>query len=86
VYGDAGLTGIFPVSVDGTIAYPILGNIAVANHTITEIGQTITQSLLQHIPGLSVSVAVKEYAPVFVIGDVQKPGKYEYRPGMIALE
>ncbi|MBA8878908.1 polysaccharide biosynthesis/export family protein [Phyllobacterium myrsinacearum] len=86
VYGDTGLTGTFPVSVDGTIAYPILGNITVYNHTIAEIGQTITQSLLQHIPGLSASVAVKEYAPVFVIGDVQKPGKYEYRPGMIALE
>jgi polysaccharide export outer membrane protein len=86
VYGDAGLSGTFPVSVDGTIGYPILGNIPVADHNISEITSTISQALLQHIPGLSVSVAVKEYAPVFVIGDVQKPGKYEYRPGMVALE
>ncbi|WP_245449054.1 polysaccharide biosynthesis/export family protein [Phyllobacterium sophorae] len=86
VYGDAGLSGTFPVSVGGTIGYPILGNIQVADHSISEISSTISQALLQHIPGLSVSVAVKEYAPVFVIGDVQKPGKYEYRPGMIALE
>lgn len=86
VYGDAGLSGTFPVSVDGTIGYPILGNIPVADHNISEVTNTISQALLQHIPGLSVSVAVKEYAPVFVIGDVQKPGKYEYRPGMIALE
>jgi polysaccharide export outer membrane protein len=86
VYGDAGLSGTFPVSVDGTIGYPILGNIPVADYSISEISSTISQALLQHIPGLSVSVAVKEYAPVFVIGDVQKPGKYEYRPGMIALE
>jgi polysaccharide export outer membrane protein len=86
VYGDAGLSGTFPVSVDGTIGYPILGNIPVADHNISEVTGTISQALLQHIPGLSVSVAVKEYAPVFVIGDVQKPGKYEYRPGMIALE
>jgi polysaccharide biosynthesis/export protein len=86
VYGDAGLSGTFPVSVDGTIGYPILGNIPVADHNISEVTSTISQALLQHIPGLSVSVAVKEYAPVFVIGDVQKPGKYEYRPGMIALE
>ncbi|MEK1886695.1 MAG: polysaccharide biosynthesis/export family protein [Phyllobacterium sp.] len=86
VYGDAGLTGIFPVSVDGTIGYPILGNIPVANQTIPEVSNTISQALLQHIPGLSVSIAVKEYAPVFVIGEVKNPGKYEYRPGMIALE
>ncbi len=86
VYGDAGLSGTFPVSVDGTIGYPILGNIPVVDHSISEVTNSISTALLQHIPGLSVSVAVKEYAPVFVIGDVQKPGKYEYRPGMIALE
>ena len=86
VYGDTGLSGTFPVSVEGTIGYPILGNIPVANHTMAEISSTISQALLQHIPGLSVSVAMKEYAPVFVIGDVQRPGKYEFRPGMIALE
>ena len=86
VYGDAGLSGTFPVSVDGTIGYPILGSIPIANHSTSEISSTIGKALLQHIPGLSVSVAVKEYAPVFVIGDVQKPGRYEYRPGMIALE
>ncbi|WP_457302849.1 polysaccharide biosynthesis/export family protein, partial [Phyllobacterium sp. P5_D12] len=27
VYGDTGLSGTFPVSVEGTIGYPILGNI-----------------------------------------------------------
>jgi polysaccharide export outer membrane protein len=86
VYGDAGLSGTFPVSVEGTIGYPILGNVPVANRTMTEISNAISTGLLQHIPGLSVSVAMKEYAPVFVIGDVQKPGKYEFRPGMIALE
>jgi len=86
VYGDPGLTGTFPVSVDGTIGYPILGNIPVANRSTTEISNTISQALLQHIPGLSVSVAVQQYAPVFVIGEVKNPGKYEYRPGMIALE
>ena len=86
VYGDAGLSGTFPVGVDGTIGYPILGNIPVANQSIPEVTGAISEGLLRHIPGISVSVAVKEYAPVFVIGDVQKPGKYEYRPGMIALE
>lgn len=86
VYGDPGLSGTFPVSVEGTIGYPILGNVPVAEHTVSEVSDTISGALLQHIPNLSVSVAMKEYAPVFVIGDVQNPGKYEFRPGMIALE
>jgi polysaccharide export outer membrane protein len=86
VYGDTGLSGIFPVSVDGTISYPILGNLAVTDKSVIEIGDEIAKDLMTHIANLSVAVAVKEYAPVFIIGDVQKPGKYEFRPGMITLE
>lgn len=86
VYGDPDLTGLFPVSTDGTIGYPLLGNIDVINKTTTEIGAAINASLREHIPNLSVAVSVKEYAPIFVIGDIQNPGKYEFRPGMIALE
>ena len=86
VYGDAGLTGFFPVGPEGTIGYPILGNVDVVDKTVDQIGAQISRDLANHVPNLSVAVAVKEYAPIFIVGDVQKPGKYEYRPGMIVLE
>ncbi|NSY60036.1 polysaccharide biosynthesis/export family protein [Agrobacterium tumefaciens] len=86
VYGDPGLTGLFPVSADGTIGYPLLGNVNVVDQTVNEIGARISRDLASHVANRSVAVAVKEYAPIFVVGDVQKPGKYEYRPGMIVLE
>lgn len=86
VYGDAGLTGTFPVSTEGTIGYPILGNVTVTGRTVGEISDEISDLLKEHIANLSVAVAVKEYAPVFILGDVQRPGKQEFRPGMIVLE
>jgi polysaccharide export outer membrane protein len=86
VYGDQQLSGSFPVSPDGNIGYPVLGNIPVIGKTVTTISSEIGADLKEHIPNLSVAVAVKEYAPVFIIGEVQRPGKYEFRPGMIALE
>lgn len=86
VYGDQALTGRFPVSVDGTIGYPLLGNVAVAGRTIDEIGAEISTELSPHVANRSVAVTVAEYAPIFIVGDVQRPGKYEYRPGMIVLE
>lgn len=86
VYGDPGLTGLFPVSADGTIGYPLLGNVNVVDQTVNDIGALISRDLASHVANRSVAVAVKEYAPIFVVGDVQKPGKYEYRPGMIVLE
>jgi polysaccharide export outer membrane protein len=86
VYGDAGLTGLFPVGAEGAIGYPLLGNVNVADKTVDEIGAQISRDLSSHVANRSVSVAVKEYAPIFIVGDVQKPGRYEYRPGMIVLE
>lgn len=86
VYGDPGLSGDFTVGVDGAIGYPLLGSVPVADRTIPEIGKALGSTLAQHIPNLSVAVSVKQYAPVFIIGDVQNPGKYDFRPGMIALE
>ncbi|KQY26671.1 polysaccharide biosynthesis/export family protein [Rhizobium sp. Root482] len=86
VYGDAGLTGQFPVSADGTIGYPILGTVDVLDKTAPDIAELLRVSLVEHIANLSVAVAVTEYAPVFVIGDVRNSGRYQFRPGMIALE
>jgi polysaccharide export outer membrane protein len=85
-YGDAALSGQFAVDDNGTIGYPILGHVAVAGLTTPEIGDMITKSITEHVPGLSASVSISSYAPVFVLGDVTKPGSYQYRPGMIALE
>jgi polysaccharide export outer membrane protein len=86
VYGDLGLSGSFPIGTDGTIGYPLLGNIAAAGKSIDEVRETIDAGLKVHIANLSPSVVVEAYAPVFIVGEVQKPGRYEFRPGMIALE
>ncbi|MBK3744787.1 sugar ABC transporter substrate-binding protein [Paraburkholderia aspalathi] len=82
----AALSGLFPVGADGSIIYPIVGNIEVSGLTSQEIGQRVGAALAEHMPGLSVTAAVSQYAPVFVLGDIKAPGKYEYRPGMVVLE
>ena len=86
VYGDPGLSGSFPIGTDGTIGYPLLGNVGVAGRSIDEIRVALDAGLKEHIANLSVAVVVETYAPVFVVGEVQRPGRYEYRPGMIVLE
>lgn len=86
VYGQPSLTGLYPVDVDGNIGYPVVGNINVIGLTTPQISEKIASSLSEHIPGLTVTAAINQYAPVFVVGDVKVPGKYEFRPGMVALE
>src|SRR5690606_22561720 len=86
VYGETGLSGEFTVSPDGTIAYPILGNVPVAGLTSAEIAGRVDKALADYVPAPAVTATVARYAPVFIVGDVERPGRYEYRPGMTALE
>jgi polysaccharide export outer membrane protein len=87
VYGQETLTGRFRVGPGGSIGYPLLGDVDVGGLTTGEIAKRIGAKLEEHVPsGNAVSVSVEEYAPVFVLGNVEKPGPYPYRPGMIALE
>ena len=32
------------------------------------------------------SVQIVEYRPVYILGDVERPGEYPYRPGLTALQ
>ncbi|CAH1650175.1 MULTISPECIES: polysaccharide biosynthesis/export family protein [unclassified Chelatococcus] len=87
VYGEDKLSGRFRVSPAGTISYPLVGEVAVANLSTIEIGRRIAAALAERIPSSGLpSVEIVEYAPVFVIGNVDKPGPYQYRPDMTVLE
>jgi len=86
VYGQPALTGLYPIDTEGNIGYPVVGNLAVAGLTMPQISEKIAAALSQHIPGLTVTATINQYAPVFIVGDVKVPGKYEFRPGMVVLE
>lgn len=85
-YGDIGLTGQFVVGPDGSIGYPLLGNFEVLNRTTGEIDDAINQALGKYVTERRVTVSVSAYAPVYIVGDVDNPGRYEFHPGMTSLE
>jgi polysaccharide export outer membrane protein len=87
VFGEPELGGKFTIGADGAIGYPRLGRVPVSGMSAEEAANRITAGLAGRIPaGHTVSVDVVGHAPVFVTGDVQTPGRYEYRPEMIVLE
>jgi polysaccharide export outer membrane protein len=87
VFNQKALSGQFKVGPEGTIDFPLAGRISVAGMTSAAIAEKLRSALAGRIPsGSEPSVEVVEYAPVFVVGDVEKPGQYQFRPGMIALE
>ena len=86
-FGEQQLTGEFRVSDSGNIAVPLLGVVAAAGLTPGELGNRIAGSLQEKklFSHPSVSVEVIHYRPIFVLGEVAKPGEFPYQPGMTML-
>lgn len=82
--GDDTLTGEFRVSDSGTIALPLLGTVTASGLTPDGLAVRVRDALIKgnlyNAP--SVSVEVTAYRPIFVLGEVSKPGQYPYQPGM----
>jgi polysaccharide biosynthesis/export protein len=87
VFGQSDLTGEFTVNDHGNIAVPLLGNIPASNETTDGLASEISTVLAEKkiLLNPSVSVEVVRYRPVFILGEVVKPGQYPYEPGMTAL-
>ncbi|MFT8804836.1 MAG: polysaccharide biosynthesis/export family protein [Acetobacter aceti] len=83
-YNDPQLSNAFSVSDAGTIAFPLLGTIEAAGQTPEGFASTLVRQLGSRglLSKPSVSVEVTQYRPVFILGEIQKPGQYNYLPGM----
>ena len=86
-FGDEQLTGEFHVDDQGNIAVPLLGSVKASGLSPTQLGDRITDGLKRKnlFRNPSVAVEVLAYRPVFVLGEVAKPGQYPYQPGMTVL-
>lgn len=83
VYGDQTLTQTVNVAADGTIAYPLVGRVAVGGKTPEQASAIITQRLKAYVkhPSVSVSISQAGQMNVLVLGNVKVPGKYDIRSG-----
>jgi polysaccharide export outer membrane protein len=86
-YGEDPLTGEFRVSDQGTIALPLAGAVRAAGRTPPELEAAVAAALKKGdmLKKASVSVEVSAYRPIYVLGEVNKPGQYPYQPGMTVV-
>jgi protein involved in polysaccharide export with SLBB domain len=83
------LTGEYDVGADGAISMPLLGGLKAAGMTIDQLADAISNQLQTRL-GLTIrpqaSIDIVQYRPFYILGDVNKPGEYPYRPGLTVLE
>lgn len=96
VAGIEGLRQRAAVDVDGNIVLPIAGQMNVEGRTLAEVRNEFNEHLTsksydaQTSDGLTayfidpdqVTIVVAEYRPVYITGDVARPGEQPFRPGL----
>ncbi|MEL6640310.1 MAG: polysaccharide biosynthesis/export family protein [Pseudomonadota bacterium] len=79
------IEGNYTIAPNGQMLLPLIGPVEAAGQTPSVLSEMLSIFLQQSI-GLaeepSASVEVFEYRPVYILGDVQRPGAYEYQPGL----
>ena len=82
-FGEDDLSGEFQVSSTGMIAMPLIGEVKAAGLTVSQVQSTITNKLSEgYMKNPHVSLEVLNYRPFFIVGEVMKPGSYNYVNGM----
>jgi polysaccharide export outer membrane protein len=86
-FGEDQLTGEFRVDAGGDISLPLIGNVKASGLTPEQLAARVRDSLRRNnlFRDPSVSVEVVQYRPVFVLGEVNRPGQYPYQPGMTVV-
>jgi exopolysaccharide production protein ExoF len=81
------LSGEFTVSSTGKIFMSPIGEILVDGLSMNDVSARISDSLIAggHSENAETMVELLQSLPIFVVGDVQRPGEYPFRPGLTVL-
>ncbi|WP_022685053.1 polysaccharide biosynthesis/export family protein [Sphingomonas phyllosphaerae] len=83
VYGETDLSRNYAINPNGTIDVPLIGTVKAQGRTIGEVSGEIRQRLSEgYLRNPSVAGTIVTYRPLYLLGEVNKPGQYAYQTGM----
>lgn len=86
VFNEPTLSGEFEIDASGVISLPLIGNVKATGRTPRQLEETIRGQLSSgYMRDPRVNVEVLKYRPFYIIGEITKPGEYDYRNGMNLL-
>ncbi len=78
-YGEDRLTGDFGVGPQGEVAFPLLGPVQAAGKTLAEFNAELQRRLAsEFMRNPRVAVEMINFRPVYILGEVQRPGEFPY--------
>ena len=86
VFNEPNLSGQFVVNSNGMVSLPLIGEVRAAGTTVNGLRNDITTKLADgYLLNPKVSLQVLTFRPFYILGEVNKPGKYAYSSGLTVL-
>jgi protein involved in polysaccharide export with SLBB domain len=86
VFNEPDLTSQFTVGAQGTVSFPLIGDIKAGNLTVAEFSRALEEALSKgFLKQPKVSIEVLNYRPFFILGEVSRPGTYPYSANLTVL-
>jgi len=71
------------ISNDGSIDYPLIGQVRLSGLTLDQAESLLDKKLRgDYLVDPQITISIVNYRPFFVSGEVRSPGSFEFRPGM----
>ena len=86
VFGEDKLGGEYQLDQAGQVSVPLAGTIKAQGMTQAQLEQALAKKLRsEYLRNPKVTVTVATLAPWYIIGEVNKPGQFDYRSGLNVL-
>ncbi|HET9000557.1 MAG TPA: polysaccharide biosynthesis/export family protein [bacterium] len=88
VFGEPDLTRTVTIKPDGIIALPLINQVTATGKTAAQLEAELTRLYSKYLKKPSVSVLVRQFRmnPIYVMGEVSKPGRYDLTYEMTFLD
>lgn len=83
IFGEEDLSGSYFIREDGSITLPLIGMQSIADKTVREIEAGLAAQYSDgYLIDPIVSVSLEKTAPIYILGEVESPGRYDYTPDL----
>jgi polysaccharide export outer membrane protein len=86
VFNEDNLSGDYTVGPDGRITLPLAGGVQAAGLTVPQLQQSVSTTLKNgFVQDPNVTITASDLRPYYILGEVNKPGKYGYSLDLTVL-
>ncbi|WP_198578883.1 polysaccharide biosynthesis/export family protein [Caulobacter hibisci] len=86
VFGEPDLSGEFQVSGEGKLSMPLIGDVKASGLSVPQLQAALTSTYGGgYLRDPKISIELISYRPYFILGEIEKPGRYPSTDGLTVL-